>query len=38
MAASSDGKWPRALIARRYRTLRDSIAFVEHSTLRISRS
>jgi len=32
MAACSVGKWPRARIARRYRALSDSIAFVEQST------
>lgn len=31
-AASSFGKWPRAVMARRYRAFNDSIAFVEQMT------
>ena len=38
IAACSVGKCPLALTARRYRAFRDSIAFVEQSTLRISTS
>ena len=37
-AACSVGKWPRTVMARRYRACSDSIALVENRTRRISTS